>query len=358
MARISENERKKRKIERVMMAGVVVLMAVTTILCSYGYAAFETDLQISGEGGVNAQINFSSTYMQEMTSAECAKVDVGQTKQLIDKRDGKKYWVAKMKDGGCWMTQNLALTFGSEAGKVNKLEPTLSDVQTTWTPTPTTMAVPPAQGADNNGTNSWNLGEIILTNPTGSERCPRPADVPDRYDDSYYNSAYYGQQITQTCPQFFRSATGLQPSFSATATNSLSSDGSKYDAHYLIGNFYQWNAATAGTGKAVGGAGDATSSVCPKGWKLPTNAQQIALIDAYEGKGADVFNYRPLYFVRNGYIIISTGALRNAGFTSLYWASTAQSSTRAYHVTTSDSTATANSYNARAYGCSVRCVAR
>ncbi len=330
------------------------------VACGYGHAALNTDLLISGEGMVRHQVNFSSAYMQDVTSAECAKVDIGQTKQLVDKRDGKSYWVAKMKDGNCWMTQNLALTFGSGTGKVSKLEPKLSDVKADWTPTPTTMAVPPAQGGDNNGLDSWDLGKIVLTNPTKSERCPRPSVVPDRYDDSYYNSAYYGQQITQTCPQYFKDATNLQPTFAATPVSAVSPDGSQYDAHYLIGNFYQWNAATAGTGEKVVDAGkDATSSICPKGWRLPTNAQQGALVAAYEGQDTNVFNYQPLYLVLNGYIIITTGALRNAGYTSLYWSSTAQSSTRAYHIGTTAAAATlANSYNARQYGNSVRCVAR
>lgn len=47
--------------------------------------------------------------MQHMNSEICANTAEGTTKQLIDSRDGNSYWVAKMKDGNCWMTQNLAL---------------------------------------------------------------------------------------------------------------------------------------------------------------------------------------------------------------------------------------------------------
>lgn len=45
--------------------------------------------------------------MQEMTADICAVSQEGDSKQLIDERDGKKYWVTKLKDGQCWMTQNL-----------------------------------------------------------------------------------------------------------------------------------------------------------------------------------------------------------------------------------------------------------
>ena len=47
--------------------------------------------------------------MQHMTPEICASAFVGETKQLIDWRDGKTYWVAKLADGNCWMTQNLEL---------------------------------------------------------------------------------------------------------------------------------------------------------------------------------------------------------------------------------------------------------
>ena len=60
---------------------------------------------------------FGIETMQEMTSAVCssistpssATVDVPSA-QLKDVRDGKYYWVSKLADGKCWMTQNLDLT--------------------------------------------------------------------------------------------------------------------------------------------------------------------------------------------------------------------------------------------------------
>ncbi len=47
--------------------------------------------------------------MQDMTPGGCAISNEGDTKRLIDKRAGKYYWVAKLADGNCWMTQNLDL---------------------------------------------------------------------------------------------------------------------------------------------------------------------------------------------------------------------------------------------------------
>lgn len=56
------------------------------------------------------------TYMQEMSTLTCENSAEHETKQLIDSRDGKSYWVAKLRDGNCWMTQNLALDL--EEGEV------------------------------------------------------------------------------------------------------------------------------------------------------------------------------------------------------------------------------------------------
>ena len=41
----------------------------------------------------------------------------------------------------------------------------------------------------------------------------------------------------------------------------------EYDPHYLMGNAYQWNTATAGSGGSIINQ-NATNSICPKGWRL------------------------------------------------------------------------------------------
>lgn len=49
------------------------------------------------------------TKMQEMNAAICYNSEVDDSKMLEDIRDGKKYWVTKLADKNCWMTQNLDL---------------------------------------------------------------------------------------------------------------------------------------------------------------------------------------------------------------------------------------------------------
>ena len=53
--------------------------------------------------------------MQDMTHSICSNVDIEESElQLIDVRDNRIYWVAKLKDGNCWMTQNLDLDLSHE----------------------------------------------------------------------------------------------------------------------------------------------------------------------------------------------------------------------------------------------------
>ena len=70
-----------------------------------------------------------ATYMQEVTPEICTNSDLEVTQNLIDKRDGKTYRVAKLKDGNCWMQDNLAFTL--DRGDV--LTPEDSDVSEDWT---------------------------------------------------------------------------------------------------------------------------------------------------------------------------------------------------------------------------------
>lgn len=180
-----------------------------------------------------------TTTMQGMTSSICETVDTGAEAQLRDTRDGKYYWVAKLADGKCWMTQNLDLDLSTSKA----LTSADSDVASSWTPGFTTATqatsstVNPSSQVE---TRSWSLGNYRITNPTTSSDCGYPKN-----------------DLSQCTEQF-------TPYTTPTTVN-----GDEL-AHYIVGNHYQWNAATAGTGGSIT-EGQATSSICPKGWRLPTS---------------------------------------------------------------------------------------
>lgn len=342
------------------------------------------------------------------------------TKRLYDTRDGRQYWVAKLADGNCWMTQDLA--FDLTEGDV--LTPYDTDVVASWTvPRSTETEIPEKSAADYTVVRSWDLGEIVLTKPTNTSVCVQelPANLAALgYNQDGWNSVFYGYKLAEECGQYYKDVAGMVSGYDATMSNTISEDGLRYDAHYLIGNYYTWQAVTAGTGrKADEDANiaaltdpskltDATSSICPKGWQLPTSGRSATatagwpfdreksfykLFRAYgypetgssstniddlstkwvlDESGSNVFtaiagpektrlDYAPMYFVRSGNMNYAFGALRSAAYNGNYWSSTAypdKSFNVSFYLYFDTGQVYPSSSAGKHGGISVRCVAR
>lgn len=85
----------------------------------------------------------------------------------------------------------------------------------------------------------------------------------------------------------------------------------RYDSHYLMGNYYQYNTATAGS--VTDETSMVTKSICPKGWKLPNEKIEVekdtsiaSLYTAYGGHFS-VIAGDPLHFVQSGYVHVGPG---------------------------------------------------
>jgi len=247
-------------------------------------------------------------YMQQMNTSVCNEAGTNgssDTKQLIDKRDGKTYWVAKLKDGNCWMTQNLDLDLYVD-GKGRTLTSEDSDVAN-WTST---------TGASATWSDTGN--NIIKYYDPGNKYC------------------------------------------TGSNCNATSSSNGGHDHQ---GNYYSFNTATAGTGASVTTGGqNAPSSICPKGWQLPTsnntNSKSFGkLVSDYSiGSNGAKLLAAPLYFIYGGYVY--SGSLNAAGSNCYYWSSTAYSSSAAYSLGFNSSNVYPSTNNLRYNGYSIRCVAR
>jgi uncharacterized protein (TIGR02145 family) len=137
--------------------------------------------------------------------------------------------------------------------------------------------------------------------------------------------------------------------------------------HGHVGNYYNWSAAIASndtSGINTDGT-NANTSICPKGWRLPSASDVndfAVLLDSYDARNtADGYRDKkaatyPLYFVRGGEVW--DAGLHSAGANGLYWSSTVNSSDEAYGLDLSSDAinvaSEANRYNGR----SIRCVAR
>lgn len=318
------------------------------------------------------------TYMQEMTSDICAQSNLHDEKQLIDSRDNQSYWVAKLKDGNCWMVQNLAYDIKTSV----PLSAANSDIMSDWyPPTNTSYAIPAASSSYSpTDTYSWNLGRYVLATPSSATSCDATTGVLTT-----------GKTLSN-CSNF-QEVSNWQPTFSAqpgtwkgTEYDLVAADEATetYDAHYLIGNYYQWNIATAssdGTSVSTGAETDPSNlvdapySLCPKNWQLPASGRNIntdvpfdrensfyrlVLSYNYPNVANSIINQR-LYFVPAGLINVHTGALRLAGQYGVYWGSTAGTTARqAYGLRMGypDDLLPSGPVMNRFDGLSIRCLAR
>lgn len=284
----------------------------------------------------------SITYMQEIDGTICSNSAEHETKQLIDLRDGQSYWVAKMKDGNCWMTQNLAYTFDGTTALLS----TSSDVATgsSFVGPQTQKVVPAAYAsASYDTTRNWSLGRFVRRMPTDMTTCTAQGAT------NTHDAVLSGGTLADCTQVGFVDVSGedWQPTFEAKTMEvngeerlvALDEANKTYDAHYLTGNYYPFNAATAGTGGSLANRG-ADSSVCPKGWRLPfgntaANGSFYNLLTQYgittqvggsteHDDNAQGYNISkpPLYFTRQGQIDVRRGVLYAVSF-GYYWTRTA-----------------------------------
>ena len=289
----------------------------------------------------------SLSTMQEMTPEVCEKTEVGTVARLTDARDQKQYWVTKLADGNCWMTQNL--DFDIPASGLTSADSDINNASGVWNassdypPRPTEQPGTITSANTNTETYSWDLGMYVKSDPDG-------------YSDYCGGSSIKGLADASCTDAGWTNVSTMTPMEDGNAADVIS--GSTYNAHYLVGNLYQWNAATAGTGKTITSQ-EATDSICPKGWKLPTsnNSNSGSFGGLVGSLNSTTITQAPYYFNPSGRVY--SGSLWSAGSYGYYWSSTAYSSTNyAYGLSFgSGGVLPSSSYN-RYRGFSVRCLAR
>lgn len=322
-------------------------------------------------------------YMQEMQPAICEATAEGISKQLVDIRDGQKYWVTKMRNGRCLMSQNLALDLTTEG-----LLAETSDMGQDWNqsssyaPIATRKGNFVTTGYGQDTPASFNLGKYVFAKPLDakycaakggnlSEECKVSAGIIDVSDEALWQPGFKAQQGTIKMPDG-SSYTG----YVAVNLNNPNdaSKGGIYDEHYLMGNYYFYNAATAGSGGPTTVGVNAADSICPKGWQLPYSTAQYNadttsfhnLLQSYGGlsgtnwtddKGQTHSLFEaPFYFVRAGGMEANSFAIGGGG---LYIAATAGSNAgQAYYLDATTSGVNSMNLYSRAFGRSIRCVNR
>ncbi|MBQ6375817.1 hypothetical protein IJJ37_02735, partial [Candidatus Saccharibacteria bacterium] len=117
--------------------------------------------------------------------------------------------------------------------------------------------------------------------------------------------------------------------------------------------YYSYAAATAGSNPS---SGNASYDICPKGWRLPTQAEYNTLYSSYNTDAKLVAS--PWHGVYSG--TYNLGSFVVGGSDGYYWSSTAYSSVYAYHLYFNSSSAGViyNGNGVKCAGSAVRCVAK
>ena len=249
-----------------------------------------------------------ATYMQEV--GECpASLTTGMVYELTDTRDNQTYRVAKLKDGNCWMLQNLKL---GRSTSTLTLTPANSDVDSNYT----------------------------LNN-----KLPSPG--------KFHAYTVDGVEYQNNSTEYYCTGDGTASDWESC--------------------YYNWYTATAGTGTTyIASQGqNVNNSICPAGWTLPTTPQSQALYNQYPS-AAQMEVANPTTTKENtptvgqvtstpGFLFsgaYSTGGAYSLGADGNYWSRTAVSAQRGDFLYV-DTTRVDPAGNATKYlGFTVRCVAK
>ena len=289
--------------------------------------------------------------MQDMTHGICNNVDIGESElQLIDVRDNKIYWVAKLKDGNCWMTQNLDLDIVAGSTNLTSDNTDLSTDESIYTANNTIYAL---KGAGDiygytyeSGLATW-IPERSTIDPDGlSTTWQNNNGAPYSYNPG---------------PIYYYTSNSTANDIKYSSLQNCLKDHPNDCPHYSAGNYYNWTSAIAANnmGTILFTSGNADNSICPKGWGLPSTLgiSFENLINSYEITSSNVLNLRslPIYLTRSG--DVGSSSVNNPGINGSYWTKTAFDGSRSnYFHFQKNSLDTSGSLRYR--GNSIRCIAK
>lgn len=325
--------------------------------------------------------------LQDMNSDICDATEIlddGSQMQAIDTRDNKIYWITKLQDGHCWMTQNLDLDLGTATLTHDSTTLYHDDTDLGWGTDTATQSWTP-DNATQTVTYDSNMKGTFTTLGTGSTyyNIPKSLDVGD-----WYYAGYDGTTLlTSTTVNYLTSDNRVKDGDTVTVNDGNGVDYfstapfSTNGTHGHVGNYYNWSASVASndtSGYASSTyadiSGNPQNSICPAGWRLPTitsaspsyssagSKNEFArLVYLYNGNSyvtnsSAKLELAPLFFARGGYVY--GASLYDSGYCAGYWSSSVYSSSNAYSLRFYATVVAPQYYYDRGYGRSVRCLAR
>lgn len=282
--------------------------------------------------------------MQDMTNTICANTDIyDEQLQVIDIRDNKLYWISKLRDDNCWMTQNLDLDLETTPTNVLPLTSDNTDLNLYGS-----MGYDASNGYTCEGSNEADCeGGAIVWTPERNTILPNDLSS-ETWENDVYNPYSYDRGLV--------------------APNG------NMNGHGYTGNYYNWTAAVASNSSSKIN-NNSSNSICPAGWRLPNAAPvevgyefskllyeyRITADDkntsGYATGGFDKIIASPLYFVQAGFLY--SGSI-NSQVEGSYWSNAHTNSQNAYFLKYNSSALNPaeGAGNYRNRGRSIRCLAK
>ena len=336
--------------------------------------------------------------LQDMDSNICAAVEVIDDElQVIDTRDNKVYWIAKLADNHCWMTQNLDLDLETSPTNVLALTSENTDLRKYGATGYTT-----ANGytCSNNasdcegGVITWTPDKAIITADANGEFTGWSDQNAQQYSadpGDWYYAGYDGTTLLTSNTINYLTSTNKVTENGVTTVYGDANHTNAYfksipftgagtsnnGTHGHVGNYYNWSAAVAmndtsayATSTYADISGNPQNSICPAGWRLPTisnasnatagSTSEFSRLNKLYNNGSIStsagLEASPLFFARGGYV--NYGLLYYSGNYASYWSSSVDSSSYAYRLNFNAALVNPANSNDRYYGRSVRCLAR
>ena len=320
--------------------------------------------------------------LQDMSTAICDNAEVldeGSQMQAIDTRDNKIYWITKLQDGHCWMTQNLDLDLGVATLTHNSTTLYHDDTDLGWGSDTATTSWTPANNTQTVTYDSNMKGTFSSLGISSTEdNVPKSLDVGD-----WYYAGYDGTTLlTSTTVNYLTSDNRVKNGDIVTVNNGNGVDYfstapfATNGAHGHVGNYYNWSAAVASNDTSSYSSStyedpdnNPQNSICPAGWRLPIitsysfnilgDNEFVNLNYYYNNKASNTsvgLEASPLFFARGGYV--GGAYLYVSGNLAYYWSSSVDGKTTAYNLYMSDTYIHPPYAGYRYYGSSVRCLAR
>ena len=261
--------------------------------------------------------------MQDGTEELCKEIYVGATETLIDVRDNTTYMAGRLKDGKCWMLDNLALD-----------------------PTNSTTA------ANMNASNTNATQEAITNLLNGGST----------------STGWSNTAVANVTTNFSNNDSYIQPRINNASKDTLvtSYGPASTSGQAKVGIYYNFCAASASTYCYASNSGvdvpdtniDAPQDICPANWRMPTGGNSREYYALAQKYGNDAANTNSLQYNLSTPLSGSYGGSSAIGQGShgVWWSSTYYYSDDMYNLNVSPTSVYPYNGVHRYYGQSMRCL--